>query len=69
MYSKNNYELDMVCEWTPMLEKKEQSKRIKQTLGTITMNSSQMNLKNKEEKPDDKEKEEKKDNDSNKNNK
>ena len=58
MYSKNNYELDMVCEWTPMLEKKEQSKRIKQTLGTITMNSSQMNLKNKEEKPDDKEKEE-----------
>ena len=69
MYSKNNYELDMVCEWTPMLEKKEQSKKIKQTLGTITMNSSQMNLKNKEEKPDDKEKEEKKDNDSNKNNK
>ena len=69
MYSKNNYELDMVCEWTPMLEKKEQSKRSKNTLGTITMNSSQMNLKNntKDAKPE--EKEEKKENDSNKNNK
>ena len=45
MYSKNNYELDMVCEWTPMLEKKEQSKKKKET-----MSSSQMNINDKEEK-------------------
>ena len=32
MYSKNNYELDMVCEWTPMLEKKEHY-RIQRTQG------------------------------------